>query len=222
MKTGIICEKGRLSVDIICAVSLIAVIFCVALMIANKYRVYKHSGDFESLFDNTMKVYSYVGEQQSENVSSMFNVLKLVPDGIEFKKEVFNDSFDTNIIVKNRNVKRKDGEIHYDYYMFLNFYDPYLGIMSVQPKLCHNFLNVIRKNSDSIEWVDIRQGVSVLNFKMYGRDYCDGKNCLSSLTTKNVNDICYYCTADTYCSIYVQLKTKQIKKPRKQKKVAKK
>lgn len=208
-------EKGRSGVDFVCAFSLIAVVFLLVFVGASKYRVYKHSGEFESLFDNTLRVYSYIGDQNSENVAGMFNVFKLVPDGMKYDKNVFSDNFDSSITVKNRSIKRKDGGTEYDYYMFVNFHDPYMGLVPSKPKVCNNFLKVIRKNADKIEWVDIRQGAALLNFKMFGKEYCEGRNCISSMTNKNIEDICYYCTSDTYCSIYIQLKTKLLEKKKK-------
>lgn len=203
-------DKGRSNVDFVCVFFLVTVVFLIALVGSNKYRIYKHSGEFDLLFDNTLKVYSYIADQNSENVAGIFDIFNLVPDGMTFKKDVFNDAFNTLITVKNRSVRRKDGGIQYDYYMFLNFHDPYLGILSVKPKICYNFLSILKKNSNQIEWIDIRQGASLLNFKLFGNDYCSGRNCLSSVTSKNINDMCYYCTSDTYCSMYVQLKTKVV------------
>lgn len=211
-------ERGRSSVDFVCVFFLVAVVAMIAFVGVNKYRVYRHSDGFALLFDNTLRVYSYLKDQNSDNVSGMFNVFKLVPEGMKFDKDVFNDNFDSNITIKNRGVKGKNGEVHYDYYMMVNFYDPYLGLMPTTPKVCHNFLNVIKNNSDKIEWIDIRQGASTLNFKMFGKEYCHGTNCLSSLTNKNIEDICYYCTSDTYCSIYIQLTTKMIEEKDKKKK----
>lgn len=211
-------ERGRSSVDFLYVFFLVAVVAMIAVVGVNKYRVYRHSDGFALLFYNTLRVYSYLKDQNSDNVSDIFNVFKLVPEGMKFDKDVFNDNFNSNITIKNRGVKCKNGEVHYDYYMMVNFYDPYLGLMPTTPKVCHNFLNVIKNNSDNIEWIDIRQGSSTLNFKMFGKKYCHGTNCLSSLTHKNIEDLCYYCTSGTYCSIYIQLNTKMIKEKDKKKK----
>lgn len=211
-------ERGRSSVDFVCVFFLVVVVGLIAFVGTNKYRVYRHSDDFSLLFDNTLRVYSYLKDQNSDNVSGMFNIFKLVPEGMKYDKDVFNDNFDSNITVKNRGVKGKNGEVHYDYYMMVNFYDPYLGLMPTTPKVCRNFLNVIKNNADKIEWVDIRQGAAMLNFKVFGKDYCQGNNCLSAMTSKNIDDICYYCISDTYCSIYIQLKTKIVEEKDKKKK----
>ena len=204
------CDKGRSDIDFLCLFVLLGVVAIIAFVGINKYRVHKHNGGFDVLFDNTLRVYSYIKDQNSSNVSGMFNIFKLVPDGMTFDGEAFHDNFDTNITIKNRSVIDKEGKEHFDYYMFLNFYDPYMGIVPTKPKLCYNFLNTIKKNNDKIEWIDIRQGASTLNFKMFGKDFCHGTNCISSLTNKNIEDLCYYCTSDTYCSIYIQLSTKMV------------
>lgn len=205
------CDKGRSEIDFFCVFVILGFVAIIALVGVNKYRVYKHGSVFDVFFDNTLRVYSYLEERNSENVSGIFNIFKLIPEGVTYDGKSFYDNFSTNVTIKNRNVVSKDGSEHFDYYMLLNFYDPYLGLLPTNPKLCYNFLHVIKKNADKIEWIDIRQGTSTLNLKMFGRDFCHGANCLSSLSTKNIKDLCYYCTSDTYCSMYIQLSTKMVK-----------
>ena len=186
-----------------------------------KYKLNKHAESFNTLLNNAIQLYpdltrSYVNNKYDFSdgarwVTSIFNKMNLIPDGMHASTTTIEDIFKNQITFTYYN--GQNGATN-EYLMFITLNrDSGNKLSEYDRQICRNFVNIAKENADNLLKIEMRSynsdntyttpglygGLASLLWNLPSADL------LRNADVKKIDDFCSSCNSEQSCKLVIYI-----------------